>query len=382
MHTIHLTKENSLSIIRARMTQFYGYVLFLGAIAGFTIYIGLPIARLQPPARIRALLNAVSIGVLLFLFVEIAYQLMESVEESLKLSALHLGSSQDTLWNIFLFVGAFSVSIFSLVLFELRFLRRKEKAAGGSNPRRVALMIAIGIGLHNFSEGLVIGQSFVSGALSLGYLLVIGFALHNATEGFGIAGPLTGQEPSVRYLGLMGLIGGGPTFLGTLLGVSVHSPDLEILFQALAAGSILYVIGELMHLGRMKGEHLWATTGLVTGFFIAFASELAIESAMMKDFEKVDLAHTVSLSMEGYSFVPNHFSISSSSVTKVVVQNKADVDHEIEIIGMGKGIEAVVPAGGSTAILLHPRGPGRVAMICDMPGHLARGMFGTIDVLP
>ena len=88
------------------------------------------------------------------------------------------------------------------------------------NAYRLAMMIAIGIGAHNFSEGLAIGQSYVSGTIGLAIILIIGFGAHNATEGFGIAGPLTGlvKKPSIRFLILAGLIGGGPTFLGTVIG--------------------------------------------------------------------------------------------------------------------------------------------------------------------
>jgi ZIP family zinc transporter len=81
-------------------------------------------------------------------------------------------------------------------------------------------LIAIGIGLHNFAEGLAIGQSAAGGEISLALTLVVGFGLHNATEGFGIVAPLSGgrERPSWRFLGLLGLIGGGPTFFGTLVG--------------------------------------------------------------------------------------------------------------------------------------------------------------------
>ena len=83
---------------------------------------------------------------------------------------------------------------------------------GLSPARSLALLIATGIGLHNFSEGLAIGQSAAQDEISLALLLVIGFGLHNATEGFGIVAPLSGSEslPSWRFLGLLGLIGGGP----------------------------------------------------------------------------------------------------------------------------------------------------------------------------
>src|SRR5208283_4411376 len=101
----------------------------------------------------------------------------------------------------------------------------------------------IGIGAHNFSEGLAIGQSYASGAIGLALILIIGFAAHNATEGFGIAGPLTGlsKRPSLRFLAVTGLVGGGPTFLGTVLGSLWSSTLVYILFLAIAGGALIYV---------------------------------------------------------------------------------------------------------------------------------------------
>jgi zinc transporter, ZIP family len=86
-------------------------------------------------------------------------------------------------------------------------------------PRTLALIIAVGIGRHDFSEGLAIGLSAASGALALATLLIISFALHNMPEGFGIAGPLSGQRVSWPFVLLLGLIAGGPTFLGTVVSI-------------------------------------------------------------------------------------------------------------------------------------------------------------------
>ena len=121
------------------------------------------------------------------------------------------------------------------------------------------MLIAVGIGLHNFSEGLAIGQSAAGGEIGLAVLLVVGFALHNATEGFGITAPFAAAEvrPSWAVLGLLGLIGGGPTFVGTLIGQSFSNDAVSILFLALAAGSILFVVIELIGVAlRMGAKHV------------------------------------------------------------------------------------------------------------------------------
>src|SRR2546430_4536363 len=117
---------------------------------------------------------------------------------------------------------------------------------------RVGMSIATGIGLHNFSEGLAIGQAAKSSEVSLALLLVIGFGLHNATEGFGIVGPLAAADarPSWGWLALAGLIGGRPPFLGTLLRTSVSSPYVFVAFLALAARPIPYLVRQPFHAGR------------------------------------------------------------------------------------------------------------------------------------
>src|SRR5262249_21628 len=116
--------------------------------------------------------------------------------------------------------------------------------------------------------------------IGLATILIIGFALHNMTEGFGIAAPLTaGERPSWRFLGLAGLIAGEPTFLGTIVGYSVYSEPLFVLFLALAAGSIFYVISELLHVGRrfeMRTVVMW---GIILGFFIGFITDLILTLA-------------------------------------------------------------------------------------------------------
>ena len=253
----------------------------LGLFAGATIVLGLPIAKLgKVSAKWKAFLNAFSTGILIFLLVEITGHLIEEIEELVE-TAVGGGGSANLYRYGGLFVAGFSLGLLGLVFFEQRFIgRAKDEAAPGRRARQLALMIAIGLGLHNLSEGLAIGQGYAAGATHLAWLLAIGFALHNATEGFGIAAPLSGHKASWGFLGLCALIGGGPTFLGAALGSAWVSKPAEIFCLALAAGTILYIIGELLHLGRqLKGEAI-VSIGLLVGFFLAMGTNFALLAAM------------------------------------------------------------------------------------------------------
>jgi ZIP family zinc transporter len=141
---------------------------------------------------------------------------------------------------------------------------------------RTGLSVAAAIGVHNFAEGLAIGVSARAGAISLATVLIIGFALHNATEGFGIVGPLGDIKPSWRWLGLAGLIGGGPTFLGSIVGYAVTSQPLELAFYAAAGGAILYVIGEVWNGMRRYGHRELGLLMLTAGFLVGVVTDLII----------------------------------------------------------------------------------------------------------
>jgi ZIP family zinc transporter len=138
------------------------------------------------------------------------------------------------------------------------------------------MTIAIAIGLHNFAEGLAIGVSAKAGETALATVLVVGFALHNATEGFGIVGPLGDVRPSWRWLALAGLIGGGPTFLGSMVGFEVTSLPLELTFYAVAGGAILYVIGEVWQGMRRYGHRELGLLLLSAGFLVGVITDLVV----------------------------------------------------------------------------------------------------------
>jgi ZIP family zinc transporter len=257
-------------------------ILVLGAIAGFTIFLGLPVGRVQRPLPgLRAFLNAVAVGILVFLLWDVLSAGIEPVEGSL-VAANH---SHGSWWRFAglsgLLTVCVSVGLVTLVYYDRSLRGRSARVIGLTEQKRLALFIALGIGFHNFSEGLAIGQSAAAGEISLALLLIIGFGLHNATEGFGIVAPLAGDEdrPSWTFLGLMGLIGGGPTFVGTVVGKAWVSDWLFTAFLGVAAGSILYVVIELLGVGRRLGHKELATWGILLGLFLGFATDMVLVAA-------------------------------------------------------------------------------------------------------
>ena len=276
-------------------------IALLGAIAGATIFLGLPIGRLRNPLpRLKAALNGVAVGVLLFLVWDILTHAWEPVDTALAGHSWHDAAVFGSVLALGLVIGMVGLVQFDKVMGTRR-ARARARAAelvapgrGGAGQTTVAtqtevpsmpaisssaadlaLMIATGIGLHNFAEGLAIGSSAASGELSLAVLLVLGFALHNATEGFGIVAPLAGdsERPSWGRLALLGAIGGGPTFVGTLVGQSVVNETLSIAFLGLAAGSVLYVVIELLAVARRTGLKELTTWTILAGLALGFVTD-------------------------------------------------------------------------------------------------------------
>lgn len=270
-------------------------ILILGGLAGSTIFLGLPVGRMQAVSpTVKSFLSAGATGILLFLLWDVLTAAVDPVEAALK--AGHDG--RFFALGALLTVG-FAVGLLSLELYDGWLKRRRNRALLGpgaasmaefeleqhvvkmSPSRWLSLFIATGIGLHNFSEGLAIGQSAASDEINLALVLIIGFGLHNATEGFGIVAPLSGDKdpPSWGFLGMLGLIGGGPTFVGTLVGQSWVSETVSVAFLALAAGSILYVVVELIAICRRFASKELVLAGILVGLFLGFATDFVLVAA-------------------------------------------------------------------------------------------------------
>lgn len=282
--------------------------LLLGLIAGVTILIGLPIGRLRAPApSLRVFLNATAVGVLLFLVWDVLSAAWEPIDGAL--GSIHEGHGGlgSAIGYGLIGLAGLGVGLLSLVYYERWMGHRPalkparppgpgamtvgEIAASRTIPwtdaRRLSLMIAVGIGLHNFAEGLAIGQSAASGEIGLALMLVIGFGLHNATEGFGIVSPLAADQdaqgllrrPSWGFLLLLGAIGGGPTFIGTLVGHGFTSEPVSVAFLTLAAGSLIYVIAQLLGVAARARRSDLLAYGILLGLVAGFLTDAIVTAA-------------------------------------------------------------------------------------------------------
>jgi ZIP family zinc transporter len=270
----------------------------LGALAGFTIFLGLPVARLNLlSSRSRVALAMFSVGILVFLLVDVLAHGFEIAEHATEAFSDDEGSLGEAAGYALLLIGGFALGSVGLAFLERKIAPKPPlpPIAGGSvdalpalesrpaaehdarhRALTTGLMIAGAIGLHNFAEGLAIGVSAGTGEISLATVLIIGFALHNATEGFGIVGPLGDVKPTWRWLLLAGLIGGAPVFLGAMLGYNVTSEPLELAFYSVAGGAILYVIGEIWHGMRRFGHRELGLALLACGFAAGVITDFVV----------------------------------------------------------------------------------------------------------
>ena len=273
----------------------FGELLILGFVAGVTIFLGLPIGRVARRSEgLVLVLNALTIGVLVFLLWDVLSHAVEPVEAALTASATGRAPWGGFVGLAAVFATALAAGLLGLVAYD-RWMEGRPRAVHPDDSTRhadtllrlhdpasrMALLIAVGIGLHNFSEGLAIGQSAAGGEIQLAAVLVVGFGLHNATEGFGITAPLArgSHRPSWAQLAVLGVIGGGPTVVGTLLGSIFVNDAVSVLFLALAAGSILYVIVQLVGVALKLGRGYRLFVGMLAGALAGFATDFVVTAA-------------------------------------------------------------------------------------------------------
>jgi ZIP family zinc transporter len=243
--------------------------LYVGVIPIILGMLWLPVLKRMGAGAMLFLMSA-TVGLLLFLGID-------ATTEALELTRDLSGTFQG--------VGIIGIGIVGtwLLLDAIgRQQRGRVERTGAGQRLSLATVIAIGIGLHNFGEGLAIGAAFAVGAAALGTFLVVGFIIQNITEGLGIIVPIAKDSPSLRKLAWLGLIGGAPAILGAWVGGLVHSPPLSILFLAIGAGAVFQVAFEIARKmiwggAALRERPLFAFGGVLAGMLVLYVTGLAIK---------------------------------------------------------------------------------------------------------
>ncbi len=251
---------------------FFGLMALLGIYVGvIPIALGmlwLPWIRRIPPSWLRVVM-ALTVGLLAFLAIDAT---LEGVELA--------GEGSQAFGGVALvFLGAAVAYLALTGVGSWLAQHRRARAAAGASGSTLALLIAVGIGLHNLGEGLAIGTAYTTGALALGAFLVVGFALHNTTEGLAIVAPIADAKPSLGRLALLGLVAGAPAVLGAWIGASAFNSSVAAFLFGAGAGAIAQVIVQLAPTLREDGERSLqprVVGGLLAGLALMFATGLLV----------------------------------------------------------------------------------------------------------
>jgi len=251
---------------------FGGLGAYVGVIPVFLGLLWLPFLRAMPRAWMDFWIS-LTLGLLLFLGID---TLKDSIE---------ILGRVPSFWNGFLLTSLGAIGAFLLLTGAGRSLGKRGAAERGpASGQSLAMLIALGIGLHNLGEGLAIGAAYTLGEVALGSFLIVGFTLHNTTEGLAILSPLVdGGAVRLRTLALLGVIGGGPTILGAWIGAFTDSAPLALLFLGVGAGAIFQVVRVLARSRSERGESVVEAlsrprnlSGLLVGFLLMYATSLLI----------------------------------------------------------------------------------------------------------
>lgn len=259
-----------------RSSSFFGLMALLGIYVGIIpVAMGMlwmPFVRRSSAAWVRALLGF-TVGLLAFLTFDATLEAFELVADNSSFGG-----------PLVVILGA----LISFLVLEATdaWMRRHQDLTGSGQKAalsagRLALLIAIGIGLHNLGEGLAIGSAYAVGSLALGASLIVGFAIHNTTEGLAIVTPLAHEKPRLGWLAVLGLIAGAPAILGTLIGATVYQPTLAAFLLGLGAGAVSQVAIKLLPMLKDRtGPTLTplTATGIILGIAMMFGTGLLVQA--------------------------------------------------------------------------------------------------------
>ena len=200
---------------------------------------------------------ALTAGLLLFLGID-------SIEEAIEVSDESLADS----FNGVLLVATSTVLSFLGLYYAGEKLVKRSESSRLTKPVAIALMIAIGIGLHNFGEGLAIGAAVGLGSIAFSTFLIVGFALHNTTEGIAIASPMSREKTVIWKLAALGMIAGAPAIFGAWMGGFLYSPFSSVIFLSIGAGAIFQVIITILKWIRTEGDNNLSSASVASGFAI------------------------------------------------------------------------------------------------------------------
>ncbi len=240
--------------------EFAGFFAIIGTYVGIIpVMIGLlwlPFIKKISKSKFHFFLTLTA-GLLLFLGID-------SIEEAFEVSEDNLNGS----FNGALLIATTIVLSFLGLYYTSEKLTRNSDSLRISKPVAIGLMIAIGIGLHNFGEGLAIGAAIGLGSIAFSTFLIVGFALHNTTEGLAIAAPMSRGKTKIGKLLGLGMIAGTPAIFGAWVGGFAFSPLSAVVFLSIGAGAIFQVIVIILKWIRYEGDKNLSSAAVVSGFAI------------------------------------------------------------------------------------------------------------------